>query len=655
MDKRTIIFVLALSLAFFGIKFGFNYYDTQKREEWLKIHGPELAKKAAQNQKKAEAPVPIEKEEQKAFTETKKSLNQEFYVLENAYQQLVFSNIGGSLVEINLPFQTEQNKKSVVLPIDFDRDIVSQSPANAEFPLHACHTANGSFKEKMLGGYYPLLRRDQVIPNGNRTIAPRYFSLTVVSEYPEVAELAYTVKKFTDKEIIFEATQSHRRITKRFSFVENPDEAPYCLELDVKVEGDSRGLWLTSGIPEIEWISGSSGAVIKYNVIKGKSSSVDKIDLPKEAKDAFNLTSVAPDWICNSNGFFGFIINPLKDAETGFRAEYVAGTAVPSRLSLIDSEYNLFPLKDLPGYNVQVPLKTTHDTMQYRLFMGPFDDNVLKQIDAHFAAEQGGRDSNYLACQTFHGWFAFISEPFAKFLFFLMKFFYNCFGSWALSIFLITCVLRLLLYPLNTWSMKSMKSMQIISPEVKAIQERYKKEPQKAQQEIMKLYKAHGVNPLSGCLPLLIQMPFLIGMFDLLKSAFELRGASFIPGWINDLSAPDVVFYWNYPLPLIGNEFHLLPFILGGIMFVQQNLMSNLPKDTSQWTDQQRQQRSMGNVMTLVMTVLFYQFPSGLNIYWISSMLLGIAQQLWTNRTMDAKAPKSNTITVAVKEHKGKK
>src|SRR6185295_4591604 len=128
--------------------------------------------------------------------------------------------------------------------------------------------------------------------------------------------------------------------------------------------------------------------------------------------------------------------------------------------------------------------------------------------------------------------------------------------------------------------------------------------------------------------------PFLIGMFDLLKSAFELRGAPFIPGWINDLSAPDVLFSWNFSIPLIGNEFHLLPILLGGIMFIQQQMMSNLPKNPSEWTDQQRQQKTMGNIMTVMMTVLFYNFPAGLNIYWISSMVLAIIQQWWTNKTV---------------------
>jgi YidC/Oxa1 family membrane protein insertase len=129
-------------------------------------------------------------------------------------------------------------------------------------------------------------------------------------------------------------------------------------------------------------------------------------------------------------------------------------------------------------------------------------------------------------------------------------------------------------------------------------------------------------------------MPFLIGMFDLLKSAFELRGAVFIPGWINDLSAPDILFSWSYPIPFIGTEFHLLPILLGLVMFLQQILMSPLPKDQSLWTEQQRQQRTMGTVMTGVFTLMFYHFPSGLNIYWLSSMLLGIVQQWWTTKRM---------------------
>jgi len=652
MDKRFLSFFVIFTIAMFAVKLGFNYYDTQKKEEWLKTHKPEIAKQdqqaLSQPQKKQkmneEQPLsttalPHEKPAQKKA--------EKFFVLENPYQQLVFSNIGGSLVEVNLPFKTKENQNSVVLPIDFDREIIQQSPDNALFPLHPAVRSNGKEQASSIGGYYPLLRRDQILkaqPLSVITIPPRYTGLDVTSEFPEVAELSFDVKKFTENEIVFEAVQPHRRITKRYAFYPDVNDAPYCIQFDVKIDGDTRGLWLTSGVPEVEWISGSSGSTILYHVLRGNSSTVEKIDLPK---DVFTLTSASPDWVCNSNGFFGFIVDPLKGSEAGFRAERVAGKIAPSRLSLIDSAYDRFPANDLPGFNLLLPLKSATEPLKFRIFAGPFDNTILKKVDSYFAQESGGRASDYVACQTFHGWFSFISEPFAKFLFFLMNFFYNCFGSWVLSIVLITVVLRILLYPLNSWSLRSMKRMQLIAPKMKALQEKYKKEPQKAQLEILNLYKEHGVNPFSGCLPLLIQMPFLIGMFDLLKSTFELRGASFIPGWINDLSAPDVLFSWDYPLPLIGNEFHLLPFILAGIMFIQQNMMSGLPKDPTLWTEQQRQQRAMGNVMTLVMTILFYQFPSGLNIYWISSMLLGILQQWWTNKNIENEQDK--------KSQKGKK
>jgi len=617
MDKRFLLFIVTLTVSFWGI----NTYFDQYRPK------PKVTTTAASTSPKKEPITPKKDPVQFQVSAEKKSKTAEYYVLENSYLQLVFSNIGGAACEINLPFQNKADKKSVVLPVEFDRVLKKDDPMAARFPLHPAKKANGKMLEPQLGGYYPLIRRD--LPNTR--IQPRYYALNVVSEYPEVAELVYDVTKFTDSEIVFETTQEHRRITKRFQLPKNADQVPYCFQAEIDVEGEARGLSVTSGVPEAEWISGATGNVIKYNLLRGKSSTVEKIDLPKET---FQLTSIQPDWICNSNGFFGLILDPLSGAEAGFKAEFVPGTIAPSRLTLIDKASNRFPAKDLPGYDVLVPIRGGDKSLNMRVFAGPFADSVLTTVDKFFANEQGGRDSDYLACQTFHGWFAFISEPFAKFLFILMNFFHSLFGSWALSIVLITCVLRLLLYPLNTWSMRSMKKMQLVGPELKIIQEKYKKDPAKAREEMMKLYRLHGVNPFSGCVPLLIQMPFLIGMFDLLKSSFELRGASFIPGWINDLSAPDTLFSWNFSIPFIGNEFHLLPFILGGIMFVQQNMMSNLPKDPKEWTDQQRQQKSMGTIMTVMMTFLFYNFPSGLNIYWISSMVLAIIQQWWTNRSM---------------------
>ena len=169
--------------------------------------------------------------------------------------------------------------------------------------------------------------------------------------------------------------------------------------------------------------------------------------------------------------------------------------------------------------------------------------------------------------------------------------------------------------------------MQKVAPKLQALQEKFKGDPKRLQTETAMLYKTEGVNPFSGCLPFIIQLPFLIGMFDLLKSSFDLRGVSFIPGWINNLTAPDVLFSWNYPIIFFGTSFHLLPFILGGLMFVQMRFSNAQQAQKGPVSDQQQQMKMMGNIMTVFFTFMFYNMPSGLNLYWIFSTLFGILQQ----------------------------
>lgn len=645
MDKRTILFVIALSLSLFLVNIFFQYQNVQKKQEWQKQQQIKEGQKAkskknqtfSESTDSGEAANPNEQ----AILRSTKRGEEKFYVLETPYQQIVFSNYGGALAEINLPFRSKDNQESVVREIEFDREMVNSHPENAYFPSHPYHTpASESGKEPVLheqgtlGGYYPLLRRDLIekSPSKNIKIKPAYYALNIVSEYPEMAEMLYEVKSFDDRSITFEANQNHRRITKKYYLGDQTHpEGPYCLNLDLQIEGDGRGLWLTTGIPEVEWISGGIAPSLKYRVTRNQKSEVEKIDLPK---DSATVNSVYLDWICNSNGFLGMILDPLKEIDSGYRVQYVPGSSAPSRLMEFDQSNDRFKPENLPGYMILLPLKNSGGSLKFRFFAGPFDSEILNDVDKLYSDAATGYNPDYISCQTMHGWFTFISEPFAKFLFVLMNLFHSFTNSWALSIVLLTISLRIMLYPLNAWSTKSMVKMQQISPEVSAIQEKYKKEPKKAQIEIMNLYRERGVNPASGCIPLLIQMPFLIGMFDLLKSSFALRGAPFIPGWIDDLTAPDVLFRWKTPLFFIGTEFHLLPILLGLVMFVQQRLMATGPKDPKLMTDQQRQQRMMGSMMTIVFTVMFYNFPSGLNIYWLSSMLLGILQQWMTARKL---------------------
>ncbi len=579
--------------------------------------------------------------------------SEKFYVLENDYQQLVFSNYGGALAEINLPFKNESNDRSVVREIQFDRDMVKNHSYNAYFPQHPFYIA-GVDKEQpkgKLGGYYPLIRRDLIESSSGKSVrvVPYFYALNFISEYPEVSEIVFDVQSFTKDKIVFVANQTHRRITKTYSIAGQENGAPYCIDLTIQIEGDSRGLWLSSGVPEVEMISGSPAPALKYRILKNNNKSeVNEISLPK---DTATVTTVNPDWINTANGFFGLIVDPLTKIEPGYRVQYVSGTVVPSRLVEIDPEYNLFKAQNLPGYMAMLPIKSRNGSLTFRVFAGPFADNILKTVDRTFTDPATGASPQYVDVQSFHGWFAFISEPFAKFLYIVMNFFHSLTNSWGISIILLTVFLRLMLYPLNAWSARSMVKMQEIAPKVQAIQEKYKNDPRKSQLEIMNLYRESGANPFSGCFPILIQIPFLIGMFGLLKTTFSLRGASFIPGWINDLSAPDVLFSWDKPIPFFGTSFHLLPFILGLVMFIQPRLTSNAPKDPNQMTEQQRQARAMGNIMSVVFTAMFYNFPSGLNIYWLFSMLLGMLQQWWTQKQMEAR---KGAVVIEAKPAKAK-
>jgi YidC/Oxa1 family membrane protein insertase len=622
MDKRSFIFVIALVITFFFI----NLWFSPK-------HKPE----SIQPRKSIEA---IEEEINVSMatvaspTIDKVSTEEEYFVLQNDYQQVVFSNSGGSIAEINLPFQSKENLKSFVRPIHIDHVFSEEQTLNDYFPSFAYYINDGSGIKKVnnrySGGFYPLLRRTIFNPKDPASsFSPiKHYALKIISENPALGSKLYTLKRLEKNLIEFELVDADRKINKIFRFSKDPSDAPYCLEVNIKVEGDARGLWLTSGIPEVELISDSPAPALTYRVLKSnQKADVEKISLPKEYSVS---TSTHPDWVCTANGFFGLILNPLTDIPAGYRACRVPGAEDPTRLTLIDPEYRLHPSENYPGYEFQLPLRAQNSSLRY--YAGPLEADILKKVDHTYSDLATGYNPDYISALSFHGWFTFISEPFAKFLFILMNFFYMITSSWGISIILLTIALRIMLYPLNAWSIKSTTKMQEIAPKVSAIQEKYKKDPKRAQQEVVKLYREKSVNPLSGCFPLLIQLPFLIGMFDLLKSTFELRGASFIPGWIDNLTAPDVLFSWNFPIIFFGSDFHLLPFLLGAVMWAQQRFSTSLPKDKSLMTDQQKQQKLMGNIMTIVFTVMFYHFPSGLNIYWLSSMALGILQQWYVSR-----------------------
>lgn len=194
-------------------------------------------------------------------------------------------------------------------------------------------------------------------------------------------------------------------------------------------------------------------------------------------------------------------------------------------------------------------------------------------------------------------------------------------GNYGWSIVVLTILINILIFPLRHRSMVSMRKMQALQPEVKSIQDRYAKykvtdpERQKMNQEMMALYKQKGVNPASGCVPMLLTMPILLAFYSLLNVAIELRGAPFV-GWIHDLAAKDPYYVW--------------PLLMGATMFWQQRMMPSTADPV---------QQKIFLLMPVIFTVMFLNVPSGLVIYWLTSNLLTIGQQYITNRMIGSPAP----------------
>ena len=208
-------------------------------------------------------------------------------------------------------------------------------------------------------------------------------------------------------------------------------------------------------------------------------------------------------------------------------------------------------------------------------------------------------------------------EPLTRFFEIALDKLYSVIPNYGLAIIVLTIIVRICTAPLMAKQMRSAERMRALQPRMKEIQERYKDDRQKQSEETMKLYREEKVNPIAGCLPLLLQFPVLIGLFYALRSSIGLRHAHFTL-WITDLSQPATLFV----LPGVDFPIRLLPLIMGASMFVQQKMTPTTGMDPTQ-------AKMMLIMMPIMMLFISYTFPSGLVLYWTVSNLLGIAQQYW--------------------------
>ncbi|MFA4838306.1 MAG: membrane protein insertase YidC [Candidatus Neomarinimicrobiota bacterium] len=260
------------------------------------------------------------------------------------------------------------------------------------------------------------------------------------------------------------------------------------------------------------------------------------------------------------------------------------------------------------------------NTNQTRLFIGPLDYQIVKHLDVNL--------------EEIMNFGASIIRPISKgilWVFIWMHTFIPNYG-WVLIVFSI--LLKVVLTPLTNKSTQSMKEMQKLAPKTEVLKEKYGNDPQKLNTETMKLYKEHGVNPMGGCLPILLQMPILWALFIVFRSTIELRQAAFI-GWITDLSAPDTIFTLPFAIPIYGSHVNLLPILMVLSQVIQQKLST---------VSSNQQQKMMMYFMPIVFFFLFNQFPSGLNLYYTLFNILSIIQQKWLTPDAKPKKPKQRTI-----------
>lgn len=292
-------------------------------------------------------------------------------------------------------------------------------------------------------------------------------------------------------------------------------------------------------------------------------------------------------------------------------AKYFTLTAIPSKqwpveeIALVGEEGIRIAIADTP--TVLGPNEVSSFTM--KVFMGPKEYSLLRST---------AKDLELLVD---YGWFAVLAKP----LVWLLSASNRVTGNYGIDIIFLTILIKILFYPLTKKSMASMKKMQDLAPIINKLKEKYKDDKVRMNQEMMNLYKTYHVNPMSGCLPMILQIPVFIALYKGLLVAIELRHSPFFL-WINDLSAPEHL--WDIAVAGYTIPIRLLPLLMGVSMFFQQRLSPSGAMDPTQ--------QKMMMFLPLIFTFMFWGFPTGLTIYWLVNNLLSIGQQILQNRQMAA-------------------
>ncbi|MFT5466104.1 MAG: YidC/Oxa1 family membrane protein insertase [Verrucomicrobiales bacterium] len=321
-------------------------------------------------------------------------------------------------------------------------------------------------------------------------------------------------------------------------------------------------------------------------------------------------------WGGVSNQFFTSIIRPTERLNGEFWVQRFPAVYPEEPEETEDGQFGVECAVGLPNH-VLVP--NTTQSYSFEIYLGPREYARLAALPDKQKKSMAYGEIPLL------GWlFGWATRPISQILVYLMVMFHGWFGDFGGAVILLTVVVRVVMWPLHAKAHRTSKRMAQLAPKIKELKEKHADDPQRQQQEQMKLWGTYGINPMGGCLPALVQMPIFLGYFRMLSSASELRheGVSFL--WLKDLSAPDTVGqYWDW-LPLIGGwDLNLLPFLMAGTSYLQFMMM---PKTGD------KNQRIIFMLMPLMFFFFAYGYASALALYWTCQNIISIGQTWLLNR-----------------------
>jgi len=314
------------------------------------------------------------------------------------------------------------------------------------------------------------------------------------------------------------------------------------------------------------------------------------------------------EWVATKTKFFAQIIQPTTETDGAYLKGQVNGKVDDA---LTDHYYSASVTSDIPSDGV----------ISYELYLGPMKYYDVKNFNEHA----------FDMVEVGYGWLRWFSDPFVRFIVIpFFTFFSGFIPNYGVLIIIFAVSVKLVLSPLTIKSYRSMAAMKELQPQMKEVQDKYKDNPQKQQKATMELYKKNKVNPLGGCLPMLLQFPILITLWQFFQNSILLRQEPFF--WVGDLSAPDYILDLPFTIPFLGDQIAGLVLLMTASMVLQSKITSNTSAGGSS-NPMAQQMKVMQYFLPFMLLFVFNNFASGLSLYYLIFNLLSIVQQLYINKS----------------------